>query len=512
MASLGEELALRINATQRTLEADGVAPLEGTAQSIRRKRAIRQGTTAGVAAAAVVAIAGTGTAAVRRALDAQPAAYDLPPGGGIVHIPVDGPNPTVPDIGIACGDPAPQTVLEADGFRMELKLREDDPNYAEWGYLTGSTNIHNENTEEFPAFVMQPTLVFVKEGAVVGLVPSAGLVNRLFFTPGRDELPGDFTTSEWVTCRTGEYDPVYEEGDFHDLEAGDYEVYAVTTVANSPEIAALSRISLTYGMAPSFNRDEWLEPNDWECEHQIGWGIGTAGGGGQVGSFAAACAPAQDVRAQWDAESRSLVLPYSDGIVSRVFTTHLVAEPFTYTVRAAQPEIDTGSPIWSEPPAEAEVKCGADLGWSETSSRAELYSSEITLPRLREDPRIEAIAWLPFGPGGVDARVATVTPPERARAFITYQGSVYNEELDSWVATNTVAGYAWVTVNGGNPINVSRALGPAATSVEFEDIEWCPALPDIGELSATVVGELNLRGGSVAESSRVFTIHPGHIE
>ena len=511
MASLGEELAQRINATQRALEADGAEPLEGTAHTIRRKRAIRQGTTAGVAAVAAVAIAGAGTAAVRRALDAQPAAYDLPPGGGIVNISVDGPNPTIPDIGIACGDPAPVPLLEADGFRMELRVR-DDENYAQWGYLSGTTDIHNDNAEEFPAFVLQPTLVYVKDGIVVGLVPSAGLVNRLFFTPGREELPGEFTTAGWVTCTTGDVDPVYGSEDFANLDPGDYEVYAVTTVTNTPEIAALSRISVTYGMSPSFNRDVWLEPNDWECKHQIGWGITDLGSGEPVGSFAAACAPAQDVKAHWDAETRSLVLPYSDSIVRRVFTTTLVSEPFTYTMPEPEAEFDSGSPVWSEPPTEAEAMCGSALGWSQEPSRAELYSDQITMPRLRDNPRIDAIAWLPFGPGGVDSRVATITAPERARAFITYQSDVYNEGLEAWVTTNTVAGYAWITVNDGNAINVSRAIGPASTRVEFEDIEWCQDLPDIGEVSATVVGDLTLRGGSVTETRPVFTIHAGHIE
>jgi hypothetical protein len=508
MVSFGEELASRIGATQRTLEADGARPLEGTAQAIRRKRAIRQGTTAGVAAIAAVAIAGGGTVAARRALDAQPAAYYLPPGGGEVLISVDGPNPTIPDIGIECGDPAPEPVLADDGYRVEVSVAEsDDPFYAEYSYFEGTAKVFNENLEEFPAFVMQPDLVVVKDGAVVGVVPSTGLDNRLFFTPGRDMLPELFGASHWPACGG-------TAADDDRLPPGDYEVYVVTTVANSPEIAALSRMSLsTIGGTPWFDEDPWLEPNDWECRHMIADGVEhTAGEGAWYGSSSAACLPAQNPRAQWMPESRSLKLAYSDGIVRRVFETHLVAGPFAHTI--SEPS-DGPFPVyepWTVPPDAPLEQCGADLGGPADPSGVEFVSSDVTVARLRSGEDLEGWMAVPFGPGEVESRVARVITAADAPAIITIQGDVYSEVYGGWLPTSDIVGTASVTINGGDDVTVSRALGPARALVAVENIRWCTEAPIEGVVTLTVLGSQTISSEAGTSSADVYVIRAGHLE
>jgi len=60
MRDLGRELQTRIGATQVALEAQNVAPLDGTRQIIRRNRGIRQGATAGIATLSIGALAAVG--------------------------------------------------------------------------------------------------------------------------------------------------------------------------------------------------------------------------------------------------------------------------------------------------------------------------------------------------------------------------------------------------------------------------------------------------------------------
>src|SRR5690606_25185252 len=104
-----------------------------------------------------------------------------------------------------------------------------------------------------------------------------------------------------------------------------------------------------------------------------------------------------------------------------------------------------------------------------------------------------------------------VSTPERARVYLTAQGSEYMEEYGAWKATAQVVGSGWVIVNHGNDINLSRALGPTTTAIEFEDIEWCPGLPELGELTATVVGGMQVRTDTADEDFPVFFIRAGHV-
>lgn len=506
MASFGEELAIRIGAVQRTLEAESVEPLAGTAQAIRRKRAVRQGTTAGVAAVAAVALAGSGAVAVRRALDAEPAAYYLPPGGGDVSISVDGPDPTLPDIGIECGDPAPEPLLADDGYRLEVTTTDrEDPFYDTYSYLEGRAKVTNENEEQFPAFVLHPDVVVVKDGTVVGIVPSQGLDQRIFFTPGRDTLSELFGVWDWVSCG--------DEAEGERLEPGDYEVYIVATVANSPEIAGLSRLSVaTYGGTPYFNGDRWLEPLDWECTQGVSYGVdAVAESGGFYGNYAAACLPAHEPKAQWEADRRAITVEYNDGVVRRVFETHLISEPISHRVNEPAESVYPEGEPWTEPPSDPLDQCGADLGWFEEPSSVDVFSQEVTIATLRDKDDLDAWVWPDFGPEGVQSRVARVATAPDARAILTIQGDVYNEELDAWLPTSEIVGVANVTLNGGDDVSVSRALGPASTSINLSDVVWCRRAPYDAQLTITVIGKQTVTSDAGSDAAEVWVITPGHI-
>lgn len=503
MGSLGEELALRIGAVQRSLEEEGAAPLDGTAATIKRKRTARHAATAGIAAVAALAVAGIGTAAVRRSLDAQPAASWLPPGGDVVAIPADGPNPTRVDIGVECGDPAPNPKLEDDGFALEVTMDDAD----EWTGLNvshGRVTVRNDNEEEFPGFILQPDIVYVRDGVVVGVAPGAGLMDRGAFGPNRTALTTDFYMSDWAECG----------GEQVALEPGEYQAYIVTTTANSPEIAALSTVSGPWGMLPAFNQDRWLHPSDWECTHSVGWGIGEGSGSEAGSSFAAACLPSQDPAVAWDPETRSLVLPYTDGSVTRVYATTLISEPVTVTFTDGDDGY-WGPEPWDRLPTDADAVCGADLGYpgEDTVANVDVLSETLTYPTLRSIPTIDGFVWSDWGPGWpyrLDGRAAQVSFAPRARAYLTYQGSEYVEEYDTWRATATVAGTAWVTVNGGQDLWLHRTDGPTTMPITFEDIEWCPDLPDLGEITAVVVGDVTVRTDAADVTRPVFYIWAGY--
>lgn len=506
MGSLGEELALRIGATQRSLEGEGAVPLGGTMALIKRKRAVRQAATAGIAAVTAATVAGIGTATAHRLQDAQPAAYYLPPGDGAAHIPVDRPSPTTPDVGLQCGDPAPEPMPVNDGFRLEVEASPMDFSGASFAYLSGTATVWNENEEHFPGYVADPHVVFVRDGVVAGLQPSAGVTSRLFFTPGRDNLVTYVQVTPWAACA--------EDASMSLLEPGDYDVYLVSTVMDSPEVAALSGISGSYGSPPHFDGDTWLEPIDWECLHAISPGLTALGATRQLPNASAACLPAQNPHATWDAESRSIVLPYKGTQVTRVFQSVLVSEPIPFTVEPPSDDPLAGfEPTFRDaPPTDADAYCGADLGWSadDVVSWAEFHSPTLSAKALREDPRQEAVVWAAFGPRHIEGRTATVTVPERVRVYISRQSDVYSEELDRWLWLNEVIGSGWVTFDR-EEYSLSRALGPTAATVDFSEVTWCPGVDHSGEVTVTAVGDITVRGGGVDQTRPMFSIRAGWV-
>jgi hypothetical protein len=155
--------------------------------------------------------------------------------------------------------------------------------------------------------------------------------------------------------------------------------------------------------------------------------------------------------------------------------------------------------------------CGEDLGGTTEVSSVDVFSQDVTIRTMRDNDAIDAWMWPAFGPDGVQSRVARIATAPGASAILTVQGDVYNEELEAWLPTSEIVGTASVTVNGERDVTVSRALGPASTSIELEDVTWCRTAPANAEVTITVIGEQTVTSDAGSQGAPVWVIRPGHL-
>lgn len=485
MPTLTEMLVAHIDGRQRSLESGGARPLEGTDRTIRHKRRVRQGTTASIAVIAGGALATSGAVALKRAMDQEPAAYYLPEGGGVAVIDVDGPDPSIPDIGIQCGDPAPEPRLMDDGFELATEVTEDEPWMSDYQSLTVRLSVTNTNEEQFPSFMLPMSVVATQDGVVVGIMPGGGLNNRLPFTPGRtSQSESNSVGSWWERCDGAGY-----------ATAGTYELYAISTVANSPEIAGISILPGAGGGAPvQFDGDQWLEPYDWECAHDIVTGVSSSQFDGGALNRSAACMPMYE-NVGWDAQERTLNIEYGDGRVSRVFRATLVSEPFEFTIDRA-PTLDDDE--WADPPTQSShLQCGIPLEWQDRPevtkvlSHLTVVSGGLTGPNVGNGAQLKSEFWLDFGPEGVPARSATVSTGDRSRVYFTERRDYRTDDRGTW-SRPEVIGWGWATFNIGRDVSIGRAVGPTVVDLDLEDVSWCGGEPPRGELTAVAVGDFSV--------------------
>ena len=482
MQDFGHELTSRVAASQRALEAEGAAPLVGTPDIIRRKRAIRHGATALVAVVVLAVVATTGAFASQHL--SPPPASPVPSVSDeptiTVSVSAEGPNPTIPNLGIACGDPAPVAAPSAGGFDLEVNFDNLNPSAAAEGYVTGSTRVTSTNVPAVPAFALQPDIVVVRDGLVVGVIRSAGLVNSAAFSEGHGLLVNDFWVGSSLVC----------EGDARELEAGDYEFYVVNTVAYSPQIAALAPFTGARANGLWFPEDPWLEPGDWECAHYMTWDGDDAALPNTGGP--AACLPELEENVAWDADARAIVLPLEEDSASRVFSTQLIAGPFDFELSAAATEARTDGELIVD-------ACDAVMRWDEDANSVAVYPRGMDRVLRDGGGSVESLVWPTFGPHGVRARNAQVDVPDQGRAVIIAQQEVVSDDGLSVGARFTVVGHALVTLNGGEEVTVARADGPANVPIDIEEVTWCDGeAPDglaFGALSMTVFPD-QLAGGS----------------
>ena len=474
MHDFGDELASRVAASQRAFDAEGARPLGGTADMIRRKRAVRHGATAGLTVVAVGLLATTGAFASQHLRGTAPVTPVDPPASAtpspdsIVTIQADGPNPTVPTIGIQCGDPAPRAAVEADGFTLQVVEAAPSPEQSAAGYLTGSAQVSSSNQPIVPAYALDPEIVVVQNGVVVGVATGSGLTNPVSFAEGQDQVPNDWWVGPSVTCADGNLD----------LAPGKYEFYVVSTVANSPELAAIARATESLGAPVRFTEDQWLEPTDWECTH-LGTSWDEAAYENMPPNGAATCLPANEPQITWDATTRSVVLPYSDDAVGDTFSTSLIAGPFDYEYPA--------NALWSDPEPEfAGTACGVEIPWDEDKNSVAVHTRPFHEVLRAGGGTGEALLSPTFGPGEVEARSTEVLVPDGGLGVIVEQRDVVNDDGMTTDVTYTVVGHADVTVNGGDQVAVSRATGPVQVEVEIEDVTWCGAEPSEGLASFAI--------------------------
>ena len=505
MPTLAELMVAHIDGRQRSLESGGARPLEGTDRTIRHKRRVRQGTTAGIAVIAGGALATSGAVALKRAMDQQPAAYYLPEGGGVAVIDVDGPDPSVPKIGIQCGDPAPEPMLANDGFELETKVTE----YEEWPYsdytpLDVLLTVSNTNEEKFPAFMLPTAVVATQDGVVVAVLPVSGLTNRLPFTPGRIVQSEMINIHSWWKNCDGTDSPA----------AGTYDMYAIATVANSPEIAAISSLPGAGGGAPlQFEGDQWLEPYDWECTHDIVTGVSSSQFVGAAPNRSAACMPMYE-NVGWDPQERTLLIDYGDGRVSRVFSARLVSEPFEFTINTALVGADEEEE-WAAPPTQSShLQCGIPLEWQDRPevtkvlSQLTVVSGSLTGPNVGNGAQLTSEFWVDFGPEGVPARSATVSTGERSRVYFTQMRDFRVDERGTW-SRSEVIGWGWGTFNDGRDIVIGRAVGPTAVDLDLADVVWCEGEPSRDELQAVAVGDFAVTSEAGTSEGPIISIYLG---
>src|SRR5690606_23942028 len=114
--------------------------------------------------------------------------------------------------------------------------------------------------------------------------------------------------------------------------AGDYDVFVISTVANSPEIASLTSLNGGFGPPAYFDGDTLLQPTDWECSHDIISGVTSGQFASNSPSNEVPCVAGRHPLASWDPNNRTMSVRYGDGRVSRVFETTLISSPIAYTV------------------------------------------------------------------------------------------------------------------------------------------------------------------------------------
>jgi len=489
MATLAEVLGTYVQRLGDT--AAGERPLDGTDAAVRRKRGVRRGVTTGASVVGIGILFTGGTVGLGYYESIQPPWYYLPEGGGTVVIAVDGPDPTIPDIGIECGDPAPVAVPAADGFTVEALAPGDGGFHQESDYVSSVIRVINDNVEQFPAFVMSPTVVVVQDGVVVSVHNDAAFTERLSFTPGRKAIPQHFQVSSWDAC---------DESLDHVLPPGEYEYYVITTVANSPEIAALSRATDVYGQGPWFRGDRWLEPTDWECSVHDGNGPFSG-----WSANAPACLPRVRPEFACDAQARTVTMPYSDGRVTRVFSAQLVSGPFPYT--------STGN-AWAEEIPLAEVsyapddptaQCGEEIQGDERGAPAHFISTTLNGTSVEETGRTEAEVWVDFGPEAFESRTATLDMPGSSPALLTANDEVTRGGYN--LSVEVVVGKARVTVNDGRDITISRATGPANVRLEYDGIEWCDGVVPTGGIGVYVGAPLPVSADDGTRDSQWFHVY-----
>jgi len=473
MRDLGHELETRIAASQRLLEAQAASPLDGTEHMIRRNRGIRQSAAAGAAVLGIAAIVVAGILTTGASRDVPPATPEPAPSIREISISADGPNPTVPNLGIACGDPAPVAAPSAGGFDLQVTFDNLNPSAAAEGYIDGSAKVTSKNVPAVPAFALHPAVVVVSDGVVVGVIQSAGLVNPVSFADGRDLLVNAFWVGSSAEC---DGDP---EG--HDLEPGNYQFYVVSTVAYSPTLAALAPYTGTRDSGLWFPEDPWLEPGDWECSHYVTWDA-EATPLPYIGTPAACLARDKDSVA-WDAAARSVALALVDDSGSPEFNTQLIAGPFDYELSAAATAVQTEGEFVVD-------ACDAMMRWDEDANSVAVYPRGMDRVLRDGGGSVEALVWPTFGPYGVKARSAQVQAPDRGRAVIIAQEELVSDDGSTVGARYIVVGHAVVTLNHGDEVTVTRALGPAHVPVDIEDVTWCageaPPGLGIGAVSMTV--------------------------
>ena len=478
MHPLGQELSSRLAASQRALEVDGAVPLDGTRQIIRRKRAQRHGVTTGIAVVAVGVLATVGVVALREPRDMLPEATLEPPVRAHVSINADWGDPTVPVSGFECGDAAPQAATEGRGYRLEIANDTPTAETLDAGYVTGRAEVTDANDQVETRFSLAPEIVVVQDGKVVSVQASRGLVNPASFAPGRKELMNDFTAGPWEGC-DWEYDSDPHYGG-PELAPGAYEFYVVSTVANSPEIAALAEAAASEGVHVIFDGDTSLEPSDWECAHELTRDEAVADISGyrleavpDAGSVAVACLPARVASATWSDQTRSFSLPYAS---EPAFKQQLVAGPFDFEVPK-----DSN---WSLPEVEfTGTACGSEVPWDEDwpdTKTVTVHTRPFNDLLLAGSGTGEALVWPNFGNGGISAREFRVQVPDGGRAAIIEKREVVNDEGVAIDVRYIVVGHADVTVNGGHWIDVSRAEGPSSAEVDISDVSWCGDEPPAG--------------------------------
>jgi hypothetical protein len=496
-------MVAHIDGRQRSLESGGARPLEGTDRTIRHKRRVRQGTTASIAVIAGGALATSGAVALKRAMEQEPAAYYLPEGGGVAVIDVDGPDPSVPDIGIQCGDPAPEPRLVDDGFELVTEVTEDEPWMSDYQSLAVRLSVTNTNEEQFPAFMLPMSVVATQNGVVVGIMPGGGLNNRLPFTPGRTSQSESISVgSWWERCDGAGY-----------ATAGTYELYAISTVANSPQIAGISSLPGAGGGAPvQFDGDQWLEPYDWECANEIIGGVSSGQVVGGTLNRSAACMPMYE-NVGWNAQERSLEIEYGDGRVSRVFSAQLVSEPFEFTIDRAP--TSGGEDSWGEQPTQSShLQCDLPMYWVDQPSATQslsllnVFSGELTGPHLGTEAQLAGEMWVEFGPSGVPARSATVSTGDRSRVYFTQMRDYPRDESSVW-SRSEVVGWGWLTIADGDPVAVGRAVGPTSVDLEFQDVYWCAGEPPRVDMSVIAVGDFSVTSGAGTIRGAILSIYLG---
>lgn len=496
MPSLAQALVAHIDERQRSLETDGVRPLDGTDRIISHKRRVRQGTTAGLALLAGGALATSGVVAAKRAADQEPGTHYLPEGGGLVTMDADGPDPTVPELAYKCDDPAPEPRLADDGFELSLKASDIYQSGMALNLILVDAKVTNMNEEQFPAYVLTSYQVIAQDGVVVGYTEPTPMSNTLPFTPTRTDQPEQvYIWPSWETCTGG---PV---------EYGDYEVYVVSTVANSPEIAALASLKGGYGPPVAFVQDRHLIPTDWECSHDVIGGMEATEAFSASPSRKAPCVAGNHPRARWDPNERTITVGYGDNRVSRVFTTTLVSEPLTYTVTDGS--FRTGEYVAPDAPTvDSHSRCEAVIPDSNWDSPLYVYAGNFTGERLAAGERLDTRVWAEFGPQGIEARSAEVSFPERSRIYFTHLREVrVGDNLIGY--EDTVVGWAWVSVDEGRTVVIGRATGPTPVDLTLQGVSWCGGEPPAGALRATVVGPVTVASDAGIHELQAFSIYLG---
>ena len=446
-------------------------------RTIRRRIGLRWAGRIG----ALVVVGALGTAAAAGAYGGgvgSPTALESPiptPTIGVaaVTFPVaGGPEFVSAAAGLKCGDPAPKPhPTEHD---VALTLTESSVTYQGSGTQTSI---------ELPAVAAQLSqtpdtelgivgnsgisLIVARDGAVVGVIPYGG-VEPGWNTASRVlSNEGQFSASlvaPWIPC------PGDDPSRSSDLEAGTYDIVAMTRVFSTPESVALYQELGFYGsggnLDPTYLDPQGIYlPGSYDCALTVDQRAPARG-----------CLPDFTDNAAYDADTSTVTMLYKTKDFVKEFSAVLVSAPLTITIPGKE------DIAWMQNYESAshdafdsigQFTCGATASYISMGHGLGPWVST-SLDESSPGPQVEGgpFAATALAGGISDGSVAELMPG--ARVVLLQNTMIPDPESNSSTQLQTVIGSA--VVSAGGSFTVDRFSGPQPMVFTSEAATACPGV------------------------------------